>query len=278
MAPNKTLVFSKIPVGQPKVGEDLTYETREINLDEVPAGGLIVKIESVSLDPYMRGRMRDASIKSYSPAYTLGAPVDALALGKVVKSASPDYAEGDLVRGRFDIAEYTAFPGEHFEQRNVEKISNPHNLDLELFLGPLGMPGLTAWSSLFEIGKPKKGDTIFISSAAGAVGQTVAQIAKHEGLRVLGSVGSKDKLDYIINELGFDDGFDYKVEKPVEALARIAPEGIDIYFDNVGGEQLSAAITHMKEWGRIIACGAVSVLRNHTQDCHSYNLLTEFDF
>lgn len=120
------------------------------------------------------------------------------------------------------------------------------------------MPGLTAYSSLYAIGKPKKGETIFISAASGAVGQIVGQLAKHEGLRVIGSVGSDDKLDYIIKELNFDGGFNYKTEKPLDALRRLAPDGVDIYYENVGGEQLQAALEVMNNFGRIVACGMIS--------------------
>ena len=120
------------------------------------------------------------------------------------------------------------------------------------------MPGLTAWSSFYEIGKPKKGETIFISAASGAVGQIVGQLAKHEGLTVIGSVGDDKKLSFIQSELGFDAGFNYKKEKPADALARLAPNGIDIYYENVGGEQLEAAISSLNMFGRVIACGMIS--------------------
>ena len=113
------------------------------------------------------------------------------------------------------------------------------------------MPGLTAYSSFYEIGQPKKGETIFISAASGAVGQIVGQLAKHEGLKVYGSVGDDMKLDFIIKELGFDGGFNYKKEKPADALKKIAPQGLDIYYENVGGEQLEAALNHMNQFGRI---------------------------
>ncbi|KAI6920087.1 NAD(P)-binding protein [Hortaea werneckii] len=120
------------------------------------------------------------------------------------------------------------------------------------------MPGLTAYSSFYDIGKPKKGETIFISAASGAVGQLVGQLAKHEGLKVIGSVGDDKKLDFITKDLGFDGGFNYKKEAAGDALARLAPEGIDIYYENVGGEQLSAALNAMKTFGRIVACGMIS--------------------
>jgi NADPH-dependent curcumin reductase CurA len=127
-----------------------------------------------------------------------------------------------------------------------------------LFIGALGMPGRTAYSSFYDIGKPVKGETIFISAASGAVGQLVGQLAKHEGLKVIGSVGSDDKLDFILKELDFDAGFNYKKESPAVALKRLAPNGIDIYYENVGGEQLQAAVDAMNNFGRVIACGMIS--------------------
>ena len=120
------------------------------------------------------------------------------------------------------------------------------------------MPGLTAYSSLYKIGKPKKGETIFISAASGAVGQVVGQLAKHEGLTVIGSVGSDEKLDYILNEIGFDGGFNYKKESPADALSRLAPNGLDIYYENVGGAHLEAALDKLNTFGRIVACGMIS--------------------
>ena len=145
--------------------------------------------------------------------------------------------------------EYTVL--EEGPTSRAEKLENPYHLDPKVFLGPLGMPGLTAWSSFYEIGQPKKGETIFVSAASGAVGQIVGQLAKHEGLTVIGSVGDDKKLDFILNELKFDAGFNYKKEKPGEALARLAPQGIDIYYENVGGEHLEAALNALNQFGRI---------------------------
>lgn len=141
----------------------------------------------------------------------------------------------------------------------IRLLQNPLGLeDIRDFLGALGMPGLTAYSSLYEIGKPQKGETIFVSAASGAVGQIVGQLAKHEGLRVIGSVGSDEKLEFIIKDLGFDAGFNYKTEKPSDALNRLAPEGIDIYYENVGGEHLQAALDSMRDFGRIVVCGMIA--------------------
>ncbi|KAK3950623.1 hypothetical protein QBC32DRAFT_216991 [Pseudoneurospora amorphoporcata] len=257
---NKTLIFKKIPTGYPVPGEHLVIEDRGFDPDAAaPEGGLVLSILYASFDPYQRGRMRDANTKSYAPPYHLNEPVTNATVAKVLKSDHVDYKEGDLVIAHLPIAEYATLTKEQVGQTVQNKIDNKHNLkDLGLFLGPLGMPGLTAWSSYHEIGRPKKGETIFISSAAGAVGQVVGQIAKREGLKVIGSVGSDQKLDFILNELGFDGGFNYKKEKPLDALKRLAPEGIDIYYENVGGEHLQAALESLNQFGRIVACGMIS--------------------
>jgi NADPH-dependent curcumin reductase CurA len=258
MVQNKALIFSAIPEGLPKAGKDLTIQTREFDLDQQPpAGGITVKIHYVSFDPYQRGRMRAPDSKSYVPPFELNAPITNAAIGTVLKSDSEKFQPGQLVHSRGTYTEeYSAITQDGLASFSV--LQNPHNLDPKMFLGPLGMPGLTAYSSFYEIGVPKKGETIFISAASGAVGQLVGQLAKHEGLRVIGSVGSDDKLAFIQQELGFDGGFNYKTEAPTDALRRLAPSGVDIYYENVGGEQLAAAIDHMNPFGRIIACGMIS--------------------
>lgn len=205
----------------------------------------------------MRGRMRDASVKSYSPAFALGKPLENNTIAKVLRSNNSNFTEGDVVIGFLPLQQYTTLDKQNLVR--IRKLENPLGLeDIRVFLGPLGMPGLTAYSSLYDIGKPKKGETIFVSAASGAVGQLVGQLAKHEGLRVIGSVGSDAKLDYILNELGFDGGFNYKNEKPADALERLAPEGVDIYYENVGGEHFEAALNKMNDFGRVIFCGLIS--------------------
>lgn len=259
MVQNKGLIFKKVPSGWPVAGQDLVIENRDIDLDQdAPKNGLLLKNYYISFDPYQRGRMRAPEAKSYSPPFELGEAITNRAVSKVLKSGLDKFKPGDVVVAMDSVGteEYTLLP--EGPSSRAFKLDNPYNLDPRIFIGALGMPGLTAWSSFYEIGAPKKGETIFISAASGAVGQLVGQLAKHEGLTVIGSVGSDDKLDFITKELKFDSGFNYKKEKPSEALSRLAPEGIDIYYENVGGEQLEAAINAMKPFGRIIACGMIS--------------------
>lgn len=252
MVQNKGLIFKEVPTHAPIPGKHLVIESRDFHPSQSPpANGAIVKGLYFSLDPYMRGRMRAPGLKSYTPPYPLGEPITAYSLVQVLKSSSAKFSPGDIVFGRFPVEEYSAVSAAILAQEIVRKVENPHGLPLSHFLGILGMTGLTAYSSLYEIGDPKRDETIFISSAAGAVGQIVGQIAKHEGLRVIGSVGDDAKLDFIVNELGFDGGFNYKKEKPADALQRLAPDGVDIYYENVGGEQLEAAIDALNNWGRI---------------------------
>jgi NADPH-dependent curcumin reductase CurA len=257
MVQNKAVIFKSVPNGQPIAGKDLVVETREFDLEQsLPEGGVITKNLYASFDPYQRGRMRAPEKKSYTPPYTIGEPLTNAVVAKIVKSSNPKFKAGDIVTGGLSFEEYSLVPKQVAD--TLRKIENPYNLDLKVFLGALGMPGLTAYASYYEIGQPKKGETIFISAASGAVGAIVGQLAKHDGLKVIGSVGSDEKLDYILKDLGFDGGFNYKKEKPIDALKRLAPNGIDIYYENVGGEQLEAALDCLNDFGRIIACGMVS--------------------
>ena len=251
MVQNKGLIFKKVPTGWPVPGEHLAIEVRDFDLDAPPPkDGITTKNFYVSFDPYQRGRMREPERESYSPPFELGKPITNNAVAKVLKSDNSKFKEGDLVTGILGTEEYSAVPAQ-VANNMVRKLENPHKLDPKLYLGALGMPGLTAYSSFYEIGKPKKGETIFISAASGAVGQIVGQLAKHEGLTVIGSVGSDEKLEFITKDLGFDAGFNYKRESPGEALKRLAPKGINIYYENVGGEQLDAALAATTNFARI---------------------------
>ena len=255
---NKALIFKAIPKGYPVPGEHLAIEQAAYDANvEAPADGVVLRSLYTSFDPYMRGRMRPAEIKSYAPAFELNKPIESASICKVLRSNSANYKEGDLVIGHIAVQEIVALDAPNLVR--IRKLENPLGLeDIRVFLGALGMPGLTAYSSLYAIGKPKKGETIFVSAASGAVGQIVGQLAKHEGLKVIGSVGSDDKLEYITKTLGFDGGFNYKTEKPADALARLAPQGIDIYYENVGGEHLEAALDALNNFGRVVVCGLIS--------------------
>ncbi|KAM0335101.1 hypothetical protein ACHAQA_000136 [Verticillium albo-atrum] len=200
--------------------------------------------------------MRAPSIKSYGPALAIDDPIVNSTISRVLASDDEAFTQGDIVLAFVPIAEYARVPRK--VRPAVRRVVNPFGLELGHFLGVLGVPGLTAYSSFYRIGKPKAGETVFVSSAAGGVGQVVGQLAKREGLRVIGSVGSAEKLQFIRQELGFDDGFVYKEERPNEALERLAPGGIDIYFDNVGGNHLEAALASLKPLGRVIVCGMIS--------------------
>lgn len=251
MVQNKGLIFKSIPTGWPKPGDNLAVEDTRFDLESSPPeNGFTTRNYYLSFDPYQRGRMRAPGKKSYSSPFELGKPICNSAVAIVLKSNNSRFKEGDLITGMLPTEEYSIISAE-LANNMCRKLENPHKLDPRLFIGALGMPGLTAYSSLYEIGKPKKGETIFISAASGAVGQIVGQLAKHEGLTVIGSVGSDEKLAFLKEELKFDDGFNYKREKASDALTRLAPNGIDIYFENVGGEQLEAAIGAMNNFGRI---------------------------
>jgi NADPH-dependent curcumin reductase CurA len=251
---NLALIFAQIPFGAPIPGQDLTVKS--VPQPSLPSNGLTATLLYSSLDPYLRGLLRSPEKESYFPPLPLNGPVLNAGIARVTASNAEGYKEGDLIQGRLPIQRFIAVEADGLKAlRKVDQSNGPE--DLSLYLGVLGMPGLTAYSSLYEIGQPKKGETIFISSAAGAVGQLVGQLAKHEGLRVVGSVGTDEKLEYL-TQLGFDGGFNYKKEKPLEALRRLCPKGVDIYYENVGGEQLEAALEVMNNRGRVVACGMVS--------------------
>ncbi|KAK9370866.1 hypothetical protein V1509DRAFT_615010 [Lipomyces kononenkoae] len=252
---NKSVLYKKVPVGLP-TEENLAIVASKISAT-APDGGLLVQVHHVSLDPFLRGRMRDPSIKSYVPAFAAGSILSSFGIGRVVDSSVPGFAMGDIVKSpNTEFSKYQVVPKESL--KGISKVENPHGFPLTYFLGVLGMPGLTAYYSFYRIGEPKKGETILISAASGAVGQLVGQLAKHEGLRVVGSVGSDDKVKYLKDELKFDEAWNYKEISPAEGIAKYIPEGIDIYYDNVGGEFLDAALVGMNDYGRIVECGQIS--------------------
>lgn len=269
MVQNKYFRYKNVPSGWPIAGQDLDVASSEFDLEAPPPkNGFTTKNIYAAYDPSQRGRMRDPKIWSYSPAMEIGKPVVSVSvIGKVLKSDNSSYKEGSLVILWSSYMEtYTTVPEENAKPadapdrgpRWAQPLNPAEGVPLTAYINVLGMTGMTAYGSLHEIGRPRKGDVIWVSGAAGAVGQVVGQIAAREGLRVIGSVGDDQKLEFI-KQLGFADGFNYKKENVRDALKRLAPDGIDIFYDNVGGEQLDIALEHIKVHGRI----------GKSQSCHS---------
>jgi NADPH-dependent curcumin reductase CurA len=220
-------------------------------------GEVLVKVLYVSLDPAMRGWMSDNK-NSYMPPIGLGEVVRALAVGRVIASKNSAFAVGDHVNGMLGVQEYAISDGQ-----GLFKV-DPRLAPLPVFLGTLGMPGMTAYFGLLDVGQPKAGETVVVSGAAGAVGAVVGQIAKIKGARVVGIAGGAEKCRYLVEELGFDAAIDYKSEDVAAALKQHAPNGIDVYFDNVGGDILDAVLTRLARNARIVICGAISQYNNTT--------------
>lgn len=246
---NKQVVLAARPVGFPKPS-DLQLVESPI---PVPADGeLLVGVSFLSVDPYMRGRMSDA--KSYAEPVKLGEVMTGGAVGKVLASRNQKFAEGDYVVGQFGWQQYAISDG-----RGVRKV-DPALAPISTSLGVLGMPGLTAYFGLLEIGQPKPGETVVVSGAAGAVGSYAGQIAKIKGCRTVGIAGTDEKVDWITSELGFDAAFNYKTQTDYHAaLSSLCPQGIDVYFDNVGGAITDAVFPLMNTLGRVAVCGQISL-------------------
>jgi NADPH-dependent curcumin reductase CurA len=235
------------PEGEPK---DSDFRLVETEVPDPGPGEVLIRNTWMSVDPYMRGRMRD--VKSYVPPFELDAPLDGGALGEVVASEDPSLSPGDTVLHGLGWREYALAPAKAV--RKVDTQVAP----AQAYLGVLGMTGLTAYAGLIEIAGLREDDVVFVSGAAGAVGGVAGQIAKQRGHTVIGSAGSPEKVAYVTDELGFDAAFDYHDGKVADLLAEAAPGGIDVYFDNVGGEHLEAAIGALNQHGRVAMCGAIS--------------------
>jgi NADPH-dependent curcumin reductase len=219
-------------------------------------GELVVKVLYVSLDPAMRGWMNEG--KSYIPPVGIGEVMRALALGRVLASRNSMFAVGDYVYGPLGVQEFALTNG-----NGLTKV-DPSAAALPVYLSTLGMPGMTAYFGLLEVGQPKPGETVVVSGAAGAVGAVVGQIAHIKGCHVVGIAGGAQKCSYIVKELGFDAAIDYKAEDVRKALQKHCPKGIDIYFDNVGGDILDLVLTQLARSARILICGAISQYNNTT--------------
>ena len=235
------------PVGMPKHG-DWNYAKEPAR--EPGSGEVLVKVLQISLDPAMRGWV--SAMRSYMPPVGIGEVMRALAAGRVVESKNPNFAVGDHVYGTLGVQEYAISDGKGLSKVDTRLAPLPK------YLSVLGMPGMTAYFGLLDTGAPQSGNTVVVSAAAGAVGSVVGQIAKIKGCRVVGIAGGKDKCGWLTSELGFDAAVDYKDGAVFKALRAAAPKGIDVYFDNVGGDILEACLPQMNNYGRISCCGAIS--------------------
>jgi NADPH-dependent curcumin reductase CurA len=262
MVSNKQVIFTSIPTAFPVAGKNMKIKESTIDLDaELPKGDFILKTLEISVDPYMRGRMRDPSIDSYAPAFPINEPMTGDTMSVVVKSNNPDYKVDDLVYGRTGqgiFEEYVQVNAQYAKNAYVVRNDAKTNgLPLSHYVGVLAMPGMTAYYGLNEIGKPKKGETLYVSAAAGAVGQLVGQFGKTLGLYVVGSAGSDEKVEHL-KSIGFDAAFNYKNGDIEENLRKHCPNGIDVYFEGVGGKMLDAVLAVANNFARIIACGMIS--------------------
>lgn len=246
----KTIVLNNRPEGKPTLSNfEFVEEDKTLNISE---GEILLETAYVSVDPYLRGRMSDA--KSYVPPFKLNQPVHSGVVAKVLESKNEKFQVGDYVSGMLNWSTQQVSNGE-----GLNKV-DPEKAPLSTYLGVLGMTGLTAYLGLTEIGKPKADETIVVSGAAGAVGSVVGQIAKILGLRVIGIAGTDEKIEMLKSKFGFDEGINYNTTKDMKsAIAEAAPNGVDVYFDNVGGSISDAVLFSINQFARIIICGAISV-------------------
>lgn len=250
---NKQILLKNYVNGFPKESDmELKISTAKLKVPE-DSNTILVKNLYLSCDPYMRPRMKKTE-GSYTDSFTPGSPLVGFGVAKVVDSAHPKFKKDDLIWGITGWEEYSII-------KAPETLFKIHNTDVPLsyYTGILGMPGITAYGGFYELCSPKKGETVYVSAASGAVGQLVGQFAKLVGCYVVGSAGSKEKVELLKNKFGFDEAFNYKEEQDLSAaLKRYFPDGIDIYFENVGGKMLDAVLLNMRIRGRIAVCGMIS--------------------
>ncbi|HVF16180.1 MAG TPA: NADP-dependent oxidoreductase [Steroidobacteraceae bacterium] len=253
MPTNHQFRLAARPVGLPKRSD---WEYVEEPAREPGPKEVLVKVQYLSLDPAMRGWMNEG--KSYIPPVQIGEVMRAGGVGEVIASQHADFKAGDTVYGTLGIQEYATVEGKQLTKVDTSFASAP------VFLGALGMPGMTAYFGLLDIGKPQSGQTVVVSGAAGAVGTVVGQIAKIKGCRVVGIAGGKEKCDFLVRDLGFDAAIDYKSDDVKKSLKQHCPKGVDVYFDNVGGEILDIVLTQLARNARIVICGAISQYNSTT--------------
>ncbi|VFQ62560.1 unnamed protein product [Cuscuta campestris] len=270
---NRQVIFKGYIEGIPKETDmELVTGNRPVNLPDGDGGAImLVKNLYLSCDPYMRGRMRDFR-GSYIPPFLPGSVIEGFGVSKVISSSHPDYKPGELISGFTGWEEYSLIR----RTDQLRKIQTDSDIPLSCHIGLLGMPGFTAYAGFYEVCKPRRGDYVFVSAASGAVGQLVGQLAKLHGCYVVGSAGTKEKVNLLKEKLGFDDAFNYKeVTNLDSALKRCFPEGIDVYFDNVGGSMLDAVLGNMRLHGRIAVCGVVSQQSTSHAHYNLFNLITK---
>ena len=257
---NHQIRLAARPVGMPKA-TDWSHTSEPVG--ETPEGGVTLKTLALSLDPAMRGWMNEG--KSYIPPVGIGEVMRAGGVGVVVASKNERYAVGDTVSAGFGVQEYITIPKDEMKRNGLVKIDLGLG-SLTQWLNVLGMPGMTGYFGLMDVGMPQVGETVVVSGAAGAVGQTVGQMAKIKGCRVVGIAGGQAKCDWVVKELGFDACIDYKGGAGAvrAGLKEHCPKGVDIYFDNVGGEILDDVLARINRKARIIICGAISQYNNTT--------------
>ena len=244
---NTRILLNQRPVGTPS---EECWKMETVELPELNDNEVLVKTEYLSIDPAMRGWMNEG--KSYIKPVELGEVMRALGIGEVIASKNPKFNVGDHVSSALGVQQYAISEGKDFVK------VDPNIFPLPAYLGTLGMSGLTAYFGLLDTGMPQEGETVVVSGAAGAVGSVVGQIAKIKGCRVVGIAGGQDKCDYVVNELGFDACIDYKAGSLWKNLKGACPAGVDVYFDNVGGEILDTVLTLINKKARIVICGAIS--------------------
>ena len=249
------------PVGLPQPA-NLLIDT--IDVPALEDGQVLVKISFISLDPAMRGWMNEG--RSYIKSIAIGDVFRAGVAGQVVESHNPAFAVGDYVTGNLGVQQYAVVGTGATDPRSPEYLVkvDPSIVPLEAYLATLGMPGMTAYFGLLDTGQPQPGETVVVSGAAGAVGSVVGQLAKLKGCRVVGIAGNQEKCDYCVQVLGFDACINYKTDNVRQALRAACPQGIDVYFDNVGGEILDLVLEQIRMKARIVICGAISQYNNTT--------------
>ncbi|MDP4209220.1 MAG: NADP-dependent oxidoreductase [Bacteroidota bacterium] len=249
---NKQILLKSRPIGKPVADN---FEIVAFPAELAKDGELLVKAKYVSVDPYMRGRMSDA--KSYVPPFEVGKAIEGSVIAEVIESHHPNFKVGDAVLASLKWQELQTVPAV-----NVTKLAK-NVAPLSYYLGVLGMPGLAAYLGLLDIGKPETGETVVISGAAGAVGMVVGQIARIKGCKVVGIAGTDEKTEFLVDKLRFDEAINYRTTKNMnEAIATACTKGVDIYFDNVGGEISDAVIANINKGARIIVCGQISLYNN----------------